>query len=1307
MLKNLFFIVSLHAYIKTERFMNNYKNLKAKVLRIDEEEHKFVIEVEDKIYKIGQIDFQRRQPMPETLDCLMVTTHLGKVFIAQNIEHLMRQHYKEYDEVDFKIKMTVGDCYHLEDQYGFTAILKRDTIINAALTPRVRCRITKFRQKLMEVQLVDVLGAEKSEFSLSDQDFRNIIGDESWNTEEFRKLMLGDTPSEIFDLECHRWIAGISGSLSQDELQAQLLDIHTHCMETLESKYLLPRCQEAERILLEQRFTDIIELLSYYIQAIEILKNGMAEDTISHILSTLSTCAYIYHPRKQFCIMQCIFMLDFSIMEKHINTILATLRSQEVYLWNRKPFQMQWLKLLQGYVDNIYSQTDRLSSDTTTKETMIQVLIIELILGRNATHKIYDTSLNQAILYRLVSLMNVSDSNKTLQRAFLSLFTQAEFDAALPFNSDDAFVLANMLCSQNNDTVESFEPAKYESDMALLSINEQAITIQPKDLDKENLYMPLSARMGLWHGISVRLDEKPPVKLRGKVGTTIEHYKELWEYINHSLFVQKRKTSKKTNRKLYIDDETMIIVTRQLPGQLLFECKIVEDGCEGMGTLDVLNDVVPFFPGDVNIQSFEYQKMPLLLRAYVKDVKSDGSYVFAMRDMITEYEDDVRVNDLFYNSRLTCLLFNQVPGVPRIPAVSSEGFSVSICPAPGMSLNDLKKGMIVEVDNITEGANEYLYGTFLRESPESRFSLADAFHQLMLGYANHEVYNPKEEKDELANAVSMNEVYVSELMAIIDAKATLEEDNIKAYNYLNFCRLLAIMLDSKERIGYYDSRLTLLELLNDFAALDKVDTKKINHIAETEPELFERNAILRHDFMQLRIIGCLDSEEHYEELYRWSSLTEDPHLQQLASLVLSHNFVKKSGLLTQAGDILDKIRALLKLQKSSSNKKNYGKEDFHTEFKTSIVYPENSMRVDVTAQTVKIMQEICAFLNAEGGHLYLGVSDIGYEMGLEEDLKNPLFKGSKDKYEIYVNNQIVYYLGQEAAHYVHTHFDEEVSNAVLIIDIEPCPTPIAVGCEYFERMGTSARKVNATYREKFLAIRKQWAEEHIPHLAVNTTPSANIVDTAQNEKKTKNIVKHVESAPITEHIQTSRLRNNALHDYEDGYRPVTAVICLMDTDEYKVLDDDDWQDYRLKLAVHEDEEEGWLILVYESGRVCKVSMAELLQRERGREFKRFAGEKLIFASIATDKDTVCVGFVDGKTNRYVRFDDVEKFEHTKMQAEGTLPMDVPNAGVHYVEIISKDLVPVNRNIGRKTIGCILKTIEGKRCMEVLPDCKMK
>lgn len=389
--------------------------------------------------------------------------------------------------------------------------------------------------------------------------------------------------------------------------------------------------------------------------------------------------------------------------------------------------------------------------------------------------------------------------------------------------------------------------------------------------------------------------------------------------------------------------------------------------------------------------------------------------------------------------------------------------------------------------------------------------------------------------------------------------------------------------------------------------------------------------------------------------------------------------------MSQAVDILDKIRALLKLQKSSSNKKNYGKEDFHTEFKTSIIYPENSMRVDVQTQTKKIMQELCAFLNADGGHLYLGVSDIGYEMGLEEDLKNQLFKGSRDKYEVYVNNQIVYYLGQTGAHYIHTHFDEDVKNAVLIIDVAPCPTPIAVGNEYFERMGTSARKVNDNYRDKFLAIRQQRAQELAPHIEDTKTDS--VMPETVTEKE---IVKPVESAPVTDFIQTSRIRNNALHEYEEGWRPSTAVICLMGTDEYKVLDEDDWQDYRLKLAVHEDEEEGWLILVYESGKVCKVSVEELLQRERGRVFKRNADEKLIFASIASNADSVCVGFIDGKNNRYVRFDDVERFGQSGMQGDGTLPMDVPNSGVHYVEVIAINKVPILRNIGRKTIGCILK-----------------
>lgn len=1295
--------------------MNSNQQVKVKVLRTDEEEHKYIVELNERIYQVNQFAFQRKLPQPQFLDCIASVTPRGGIYVQQDTELLMNQHHQIGDTVNFKIKFTLGDYYQLEDDYGFTAMLSRDTIINAALTPMLRCRITDIRPKYMEVKLVEALGADKSEFSLSAEEFSHIIGPEPWNSERFRQLMLGDTSSALFDLECHRWIAEASKGKPKEDLQIFLTSIRQHCLATLQGDQLLPKCKEAERTLLEQRFTDAIDQLGYYIQAIDIVKEGKAHETIEQILKVLADSAYIYHPRKQFYIMQCIFLLDFSVMETFIPQILATLRSQEQSLWMRSPFQQQWIKLLQLYVENIYPQTDRLATDAKTKETMLQVLVMELMLGKHSANMFFDNGLNQAILYRLVSLMNVSDPNKTLQKAFMALLSERTFDATLPFDGDDAFIMANMLCMQDtNDVAEAFEPIKYETDTVLLGITEQAITIQPKELNVENLYQPFSSRMGLWHGLSIRLDEKPPTQLRGKVGTTIEHYKKLWEYINHSLFTNKRTTAKRHARKLDIDDETDIIITRQLPGQLMFECQIVEEGCEGMGTINALEDIVPFYPGEINVRAFEYSGQPLILHAYVKDVTPEGKYVFAMQENIMDYEDEVRVNDLFYNSRLTCVLNAPAPGATRVPAISSEGYSVSVGPAPGMSVTDLHKGMVVEVDNIGAGTNGYLNGTFLREAAESRFSASEAFHQLMLGYANNETYNPANEKDEIAEARSIDPIHLYELMNIIDAKATLEDDNVKAYNYLNFCRIFAILLGNEERTAYYDNRLQLLEILNDFALFDKINTQKIQKIAESDSELFDKNATLRHDYQQLCIIGCIDSDEKYEELYQWSLNNEDPQLGELASLVLSHNYVKKAGLLTQAGDILDKIRAILKLHKSNSGKKSYGKEDFHTEFKTSIIYPENSMRINVEAQTIKIMQELCAFLNAEGGTLYIGVSDIGYEMGIEEDLKNSLFKGSRDKYEVYVNNKIAYYLGQEANHYIHTHFDPDVSKAVLIIDIKPCPTPISVGNEYFERMGTSARKVNDNYRDKFLALRKQWASEHAP-VTDTSAPAPTIskedgVEQEAQQVKTAEKGSKVETASITDAIQTSRLRNNALHEYEAGWQPIVAVICLIGDDEYKILDDDDWQDYRLKLAVHEDEEEGWLILVYESGHVCKVAMRELLQRERGRVFKRYADEPLIYASIATDDDCVCVGFTDGKHNRYVRFDDVEQYERNTMRAAGTISMDVPNEGVHYVEVVpQKKVADINilRNISRKTLGSMLKTKDGQKCMSILPDCKMK
>lgn len=107
----------------------------------------------------------------------------------------------------------------------------------------------------------------------------------------------------------------------------------------------------------------------------------------------------------------------------------------------------------------------------------------------------------------------------------------------------------------------------------------------------------------------------------------------------------------------------------------MFECQVIEEGYECTGTLNVLEDVVPYYPGEVSIKSFQYLDKPLVLRAYVKDINPDGTYVFALSEMIEDYEEEVRVNDIFYNSRLTCLLNNRGADIGEY-----QPSAVKVCP---------------------------------------------------------------------------------------------------------------------------------------------------------------------------------------------------------------------------------------------------------------------------------------------------------------------------------------------------------------------------------------------------------------------------------------------------------------------------------------------------------------------------------------------------------------------------------------------------------------------------------------------------
>ncbi|MFW5512590.1 MAG: hypothetical protein ACOCOY_01615, partial [Prevotella sp.] len=75
--------------------------------------------------------------------------------------------------------------------------------------------------------------------------------------------------------------------------------------------------------------------------------------------------------------------------------------------------------------------------------------------------------------------------------------------------------------------------------------------------------------------MTVKLSEKPDASLRTR-SNTIGYYKRLWRFIYQSLFDEHPKVV--TRQKLMPDYEVGIIVKRQIPGTLTFECEVVDEG---------------------------------------------------------------------------------------------------------------------------------------------------------------------------------------------------------------------------------------------------------------------------------------------------------------------------------------------------------------------------------------------------------------------------------------------------------------------------------------------------------------------------------------------------------------------------------------------------------------------------------------------------------------------------------------------------------------------------------------------------------
>ena len=668
-----------------------------------------------------------------------------------------------------------------------------------------------------------------------------------------------------------------------------------------------------------------------------------------------------------------------------------------------------------------------------------------------------------------------------------------------------------------------------------------------------------------------------------------------------------------------------------------------------------------------------------------------------MEPIITDEIIMERGDSALYSDSYTALVTFKPAVFNRIVAITEEGYPVSVGFLDKEDFNLVEMGKYIKIFGMKSGKNGFLQADYRGpDDSGSSFSVNDAFHNLIQYSAlraYEEVKEEENEPEEIEEEDILENKYVEEIMYIIDRYASVEKDYIKIYNYYGVCRLMASILKLDEKAMYYKNRMSLIELLQDFSVNGKIDEEKIKKMESLNNDLFQKNSNLQYSFKRLQLISYMGKEEYNPELYSIANDNTLGKLQILASLVLSFNYVTKQGLSQAAEEIHNKVRRIMHLDPIESKKKFYGDEDAHTEFKTSLVYPENSMKLDKDAQTHKILEEICAFLNAEGGTLYLGVNNYGYETGLEEDLKQ--FENSRDKYKVYLDNQIVRKLGLEAGHCVSSSFDADVESSVLVLKISPSRNPIKLDGEYYERMGTSCRCVDEEYKETFLLNKQERMVQDVSVLLSELEQSAEEEPASEEE--------FIISSDI-ETIKTSHIRNNARHDYEDFFVPdIDKSICFKNSTDYFIDNKEVWEDFPLCLGIHESEENAFLIVVYEDGCVCRVKMSDILGHTAARIHKMRNESKPAFICPATLDDTLVSFIKDSKNNIHVRIDDIEKLQEGSMKDSGNTLHDLQSGIIVQNEIVKIKAVEgfIKRNTHRKTFGMSVTAQEARTLIEYL------
>lgn len=250
--------------------------------------------------------------------------------------------------------------------------------------------------------------------------------------------------------------------------------------------------------------------------------------------------------------------------------------------------------------------------------------------------------------------------------------------------------------------------------------------------------------------------------------------------------------------------------------------------------------------------------------------------------------------------------------------------------------------------------------------------------------------------------------------------------------------------------------------LEDRKTLDEAAKELIQNVGEIYKEFNKINPF-RSELISIkeRYVDILDNPEvaRYWETDRM----EEFRKQVLTSYEGLLRVLKPSNLQTSKKRILSE-QLLFYIE---------NEENYIIEFKPTLRYDKAPEKINEDLKK-QILKTIVAFLNSEGGKLFIGVADNKEIIGIENGIAK--FEKGVDEYQQYIMNIVESHIGSNVSVYLGISFPRLRGYKIAVISVKKSPYHVYLkfdsNNEFYIRSGNTTRQLDGTELEKY--IKNHW-----------------------------------------------------------------------------------------------------------------------------------------------------------------------------------------------------------------------------------------